>query len=585
MQHDAARPGDARLAVAGPRRRGRRARADPALDAGRAGPQRPRPADRAALSRRCSPSGTRTRGSAPRSPCSACCSGCSCSGARPRLRWGHLLLAGWLLALAWMVSLVMIDGLAKGWTDRADQPERVPPRPAPHRQPVRVPAHLQPLHRLRRRRDRRHRLDHARRRAPPAGDAALLGARTGRPGRRLLGRPALHPRVLGRGGRDAGRPARARCARRRPTARALRRPDAGRGVDGGVGGRAVRRGRGRRARPGLPRSRLEARAPPPRLEPRRAACCSARRSTSTTGSCSSAWSWSPPSSSPRAASVCAPCCAPGWSAPPGWRSSRPRTSRWASTGSSGWPGSASATTSRPRPTGRTPTSSGPTSRPGWSPGRRCSRTRVVRAVGVLLRGRRLGWTQDVVVALLSAAGTAAALVADVSAMSKAETERIWLTFGVPAYAGLAIDPSPRGGRAGPRARRRLGGHGQLAARHGLVGAGGTAGRRRRRASRPARGTFAGPAARRLRETLTPCTSASTASSRRSPTRRPVTSSVRPSGWRTCSRRSRSPTASASTPSASASTTATSTTTPRRRSSWPRPPPARSASGSAARSRC
>ena len=33
----------------------------------------------------------------------------------PRLRWAHLLLAGWLLALAWMLSLVMIDGLDKGW--------------------------------------------------------------------------------------------------------------------------------------------------------------------------------------------------------------------------------------------------------------------------------------------------------------------------------------------------------------------------------------------------------------------------------------------------------------------------------------
>ncbi|GAA3567082.1 hypothetical protein GCM10022197_23980 [Microlunatus spumicola] len=63
---------------------------------------------------------------------------------------------------------------------------------------------------------------------------------------------------------------------------------------------------------------------------------------------------------------------------------------------------------------------------------------VVRAVGVLLRSRRLGWTQDVVVALLSAAGTAAALVADLSAMSKAETERIWLTFGVAAYVALAL---------------------------------------------------------------------------------------------------------------------------------------------------
>jgi hypothetical protein len=63
---------------------------------------------------------------------------------------------------------------------------------------------------------------------------------------------------------------------------------------------------------------------------------------------------------------------------------------------------------------------------------------VVRAVAVLLRSRRTGWTQDVVVALLCAAGTAAALVADLSAMSKAETERIWLTFGVVAYAALAL---------------------------------------------------------------------------------------------------------------------------------------------------
>ena len=63
---------------------------------------------------------------------------------------------------------------------------------------------------------------------------------------------------------------------------------------------------------------------------------------------------------------------------------------------------------------------------------------VVRGLGVLLRSRRLGWTQDVVVALISAAGTAAALVADLSAMSKAETERIWLAFGAITYAGLAL---------------------------------------------------------------------------------------------------------------------------------------------------
>ena len=63
---------------------------------------------------------------------------------------------------------------------------------------------------------------------------------------------------------------------------------------------------------------------------------------------------------------------------------------------------------------------------------------VVRAVQVLVRSRRLGWTQDVVVALLSTAGTAAALVADLSAMSKAETERIWLAFGAATYLALAL---------------------------------------------------------------------------------------------------------------------------------------------------
>lgn len=62
----------------------------------------------------------------------------------------------------------------------------------------------------------------------------------------------------------------------------------------------------------------------------------------------------------------------------------------------------------------------------------------VRAGGVLLRARRTGWTQDVVVALVASAGTLAALVADLSAMSKAETERIWLTFGVAAHTALAL---------------------------------------------------------------------------------------------------------------------------------------------------
>jgi hypothetical protein len=59
-------------------------------------------------------------------------------------------------------------------------------------------------------------------------------------------------------------------------------------------------------------------------------------------------------------------------------------------------------------------------------------------VAVLTAWRRTGWTQDRVVALVALAGVAAALVADVSALSKAETERIWLGFGVVAQAGLAL---------------------------------------------------------------------------------------------------------------------------------------------------
>lgn len=62
----------------------------------------------------------------------------------------------------------------------------------------------------------------------------------------------------------------------------------------------------------------------------------------------------------------------------------------------------------------------------------------VRSVAVLAGARRAPWTQDRVVALIALAGVAAALAADVSALSKAETERIWLGFGVVAYAGLAL---------------------------------------------------------------------------------------------------------------------------------------------------
>jgi hypothetical protein len=63
---------------------------------------------------------------------------------------------------------------------------------------------------------------------------------------------------------------------------------------------------------------------------------------------------------------------------------------------------------------------------------------VSRSVGVLTRGRNGSSAQDRVVALLSLSGVLAAVAADLSALSKAETERIWLTFGVVAWSGLAL---------------------------------------------------------------------------------------------------------------------------------------------------
>ena len=63
---------------------------------------------------------------------------------------------------------------------------------------------------------------------------------------------------------------------------------------------------------------------------------------------------------------------------------------------------------------------------------------VVRSMAALSQGRAGPWTQDRIVALLALSGVLAALVADLSAMSKAETERIWLSFGVIAYSGLAL---------------------------------------------------------------------------------------------------------------------------------------------------
>jgi hypothetical protein len=63
---------------------------------------------------------------------------------------------------------------------------------------------------------------------------------------------------------------------------------------------------------------------------------------------------------------------------------------------------------------------------------------VARSVAVLSKGHAGPWTQDRIVALLVLCGVIAALIADFSAMSKAETERIWLSFGLIAYSGLAL---------------------------------------------------------------------------------------------------------------------------------------------------
>ncbi|GAA1853358.1 hypothetical protein ACFFOM_20405 [Microlunatus capsulatus] len=62
----------------------------------------------------------------------------------------------------------------------------------------------------------------------------------------------------------------------------------------------------------------------------------------------------------------------------------------------------------------------------------------VRSGTALVAGRGRPWSQDRVVALLALAGVLAAVLADLSGLSKAETERIWLAFGVVACSGLAL---------------------------------------------------------------------------------------------------------------------------------------------------
>lgn len=63
---------------------------------------------------------------------------------------------------------------------------------------------------------------------------------------------------------------------------------------------------------------------------------------------------------------------------------------------------------------------------------------VWRALGTVPPGSRTASAADRVVATVSLAGLLAAALADLSALSKAETERIWLTFGVFTSSGLAL---------------------------------------------------------------------------------------------------------------------------------------------------
>jgi hypothetical protein len=63
---------------------------------------------------------------------------------------------------------------------------------------------------------------------------------------------------------------------------------------------------------------------------------------------------------------------------------------------------------------------------------------ISRSVRLLARLHHAAWVEGGAVALMALSGLLAALVADLSALSKAETERIWLTFGIVANSGLAL---------------------------------------------------------------------------------------------------------------------------------------------------
>ncbi|MET9764125.1 hypothetical protein ABZ016_34570 [Streptomyces sp. NPDC006372] len=67
----------------------------------------------------------------------------------------------------------------------------------------------------------------------------------------------------------------------------------------------------------------------------------------------------------------------------------------------------------------------------------------LRRTGAVLIGRRTEPRDDVRLAVLVSAALLALLIADLSGMSKAETERIWLPFAVWLLAACALLPRPR----------------------------------------------------------------------------------------------------------------------------------------------
>jgi hypothetical protein len=70
----------------------------------------------------------------------------------------------------------------------------------------------------------------------------------------------------------------------------------------------------------------------------------------------------------------------------------------------------------------------------------CSPLLTVGVRRALAEWRRKRWSPNLAVALLGLSGVFAALAADLSGLSKAETERIWLAFGAVAWTTLSLVP-------------------------------------------------------------------------------------------------------------------------------------------------